>query len=80
MGGSPKITKKINVPPPVYFEPETLGVHRRDSRQIMTRFVLYLKILIDKIKIFDFFFFLKRRKKVESKKRKKPTAYLMGTT
>ena len=46
--------------------------------QITTRFVLYLKILIDKIKIFDFFF--KRRKKVEREKRKKPTAYLRGTT
>ena len=79
-GGSPKIMKKINGPPPVYFEPETLRVHRRDSVQITTRFVLYLKILTDKIKTFDFFFFLKRRKKVEREKRKKPTAYLMGTT
>ena len=61
-GGSPKITEKINVPPPVYFEPETLRVHRRDSVQITTRFVLYLKILINKIKIFDFFF-LKEKKK-----------------
>ena len=55
--------KKINGPPPVYFEPETLRVHRRDSVQITTRFVLYLKILTDKIKTFDFFFFLKGEKK-----------------
>ena len=49
--------------------------------QITTRFVLYLKILIDKIKIFDFFFFfLKEKKKVEREKRKNPMAYLMGTT
>ena len=54
--GVSKNHEKINIPPPVYFEPETLRVHRRDSMQIMTRFVLYLKILIDKIKIFDFFF------------------------
>ena len=44
--------------------------------QITTRFVLYLKILINKIKIFDFFF-LKGEKKVKREKRKKPTAYLI---
>ena len=70
-GGSPKITKKINVPPLVYFEPETLRVHRRDSVQITTKFVLYLKILIDKIKIFDFFF----KKGEKSRKRKEEKTY-----
>ena len=39
--------------------------------QITTGFVLYLKILINKIKIFDFFF--KRRKK--SRKRKEEKTY-----
>ena len=37
--------------------------------QITTRFVLYLKILIDKINIFDFFF-KKRRKKLKEKRGK----------
>ena len=41
--------------------------------QITTRFVLYLKILIDKIKIFDLFFFLKKEKK--SRKRKEEKTY-----
>ena len=53
-----------------------------DSVQITTcttRFVLYLKILIDTIKIFDSFF-EKEKKKVKREKRKKPPAYLMGTT
>ena len=51
-----------------------------DSVQITTcttRFVLYLKILIDTIKIFNSFF---EKEKKKSKKRKKPPAYLMGTT
>ena len=47
--------------------------------QITTRFVLYLKILIDKIKIFDFFFlFFKGEKKSRKRKEEKPYGLSYG--